>query len=51
MAVAYWLAHAPNSPFPISNYGESAILFCFVFLYIAAAGAGSWSVDARQGRP
>jgi putative oxidoreductase len=51
MAVAYWLAHAPNSPFPISNYGESAIMFCFVFLYIAAAGAGSWSVDARQGRP
>jgi putative oxidoreductase len=50
MAVAYWFAHAPNSLFPISNYGESAILFCFVFLYIAAAGAGAWSVDARHGR-
>jgi putative oxidoreductase len=50
MAVAYWFAHAPNSLFPISNYGESAILFCFVFLYIAAAGAGAWSVDARHRR-
>jgi putative oxidoreductase len=51
MAIAYWHAHAPHSFFPISNGGESAILFCFVFLYIAAAGAGSWSVDARQDRP
>jgi putative oxidoreductase len=45
MAVAYWMAHAPQSPYPILNGGESAILFCFVFLYIAAAGGGPWSLD------
>jgi putative oxidoreductase len=46
MAVAYWMVHAPQSTFPIINHGESAILFCFVFLLIAAAGPGRWSVDA-----
>jgi len=46
MAVAYWMVHAPLSTFPIINHGESAILFCFVFLLIAAAGPGPWSVDA-----
>jgi putative oxidoreductase len=45
MAVAYWYAHAPQSPFPIINGGESAILFCFVFLTLAVIGAGNWSVD------
>ena len=45
MAVAYFMAHAPQSVFPIINQGEAAILFCFVFLYVAAAGAGPWSVD------
>ena len=45
MAVAYWMAHAPQSPYPLINQGESAILFCFVFLYIAAAGGGPWGVD------
>ncbi|MES2000691.1 MAG: DoxX family protein [Pseudomonadota bacterium] len=45
MAVAYWMFHAPKSTFPINNGGDAAILFCFVFLYIAAAGAGDWSVD------
>jgi putative oxidoreductase len=50
MAIAYWTAHAPNSFFPLLNFGESAILFCFVFLYVAAAGPGPWSIDARQGR-
>jgi putative oxidoreductase len=45
MAVAYWTAHAPHSFFPLLNFGEAAILFCFVFLYIAAAGGGAWSVD------
>jgi len=45
MAVAYWMAHAPQSVYPIQNQGDAAILFCFVFLYIAAAGGGSWSVD------
>lgn len=51
MAVAYFLAHAPKSPFPALNGGDAAILFCFVFLYFAAAGAGPWSIDAqRRGR-
>jgi putative oxidoreductase len=45
MAVAYWMAHAPQSTFPLNNGGDAAILFCFVFLYIAAAGPGAWSVD------
>ena len=48
MAVAYFMAHAPHSFFPIVNKGEGAILFCFVFLYMAAAGAGPWSVDAAR---
>jgi putative oxidoreductase len=48
MAVAYFMAHAPQNFFPIKNGGESAILFCFVFLYLAAAGAGSWSLDATR---
>jgi len=47
MAVAYWMFHAPQSPFPSVNGGEAAILFCFTFLFIAAAGPGSWSVDAK----
>ena len=51
MAVAYFMAHAPKSPFPALNGGDAAILFCFVFLYLAAAGAGPWSLDAqRRGR-
>lgn len=45
MAVAYWMAHASQAFYPLQNGGESAILFCFVFLYIAAAGGGPWSVD------
>ncbi|MBA8876754.1 DoxX family protein [Phyllobacterium myrsinacearum] len=49
MAVAYWMAHAPQGFFPIINHGESAVLFCFVFLYLAAAGPGSWSVDKARG--
>jgi putative oxidoreductase len=47
MAVAYWMFHAPSSPYPAVNGGDAAILFCFIFLYLLAAGAGSWSVDAR----
>ncbi len=46
MAVAYFTAHHPNGFFPIENRGETAILFCFVFLFIVAAGAGPWSLDA-----
>jgi len=50
MAVAYWMAHAPQSPFPVLNGGDSAILYCFVFLYLVVAGPGPWSLDAlRQG--
>jgi len=47
MAVAYWMVHAPESPFPTLNGGEAAILYCFVFLFIAAAGPGAWSIDAK----
>ena len=45
MAVAYWLAHAPHSFYPAVNGGDAAILFCFVFLYITAAGPGAFSLD------
>lgn len=45
MAVAYWMAHAPQSLYPVQNQGDAAILFCFIFLYIAAAGGGPWSLD------
>jgi len=48
MAFAYWTAHAPRSPFPAVNGGDAAILFCFLFLYLAAAGPGAWSLDARR---
>jgi putative oxidoreductase len=50
MAVAYFMAHAPHDFFPMNNMGEAAILYCFVFLYLAAAGAGPWSVDAARER-
>ena len=46
MAFAYFLAHAPRGFFPILNHGDGAILYCFIFLYIAFAGGGPWSVDA-----
>ena len=48
MAVAYWMAHAPQSFFPILNGGDAAILFCFVFLYLVFAGPGALSLDARR---
>src|ERR1700747_2656463 len=47
MAAAYFMFHAPNSFWPAVNQGDAAILFCFVFLYLAFAGAGAWSLDAR----
>ena len=50
MAVAYWMFHAPQSTFPSINQGEPAILFCFIFLLIAAAGPGAWSLDASRKR-
>ena len=48
MAVAYWMAHAPRSTFPAVNGGDAAILFCFVFLYIAAAGPGPWAIGSKR---
>lgn len=48
MAFAYFIAHAPRGVFPILNGGELAALYCFVFLFIAAAGPGVWSLDARR---
>jgi len=48
MAVAYFQAHAPRDPIPIVNQGELAILYCFVFLYIAARGNGGWSVGGGK---
>lgn len=48
MAVAYWMAHAPQGPFPVNNMGDAAILYCFVFLYLVFAGPGPWSIDARM---
>jgi len=46
MAVAYWQFHAPNGGWPIENDGIPAVLFCFIFLFFAAYGAGDWSLDA-----
>ena len=50
MAFAYFIDHAPHSLFPLQNEGSLAVLFCFVFLYIAAAGGGPWSIDASRPR-
>jgi putative oxidoreductase len=52
MAVAYFMVHQPGGGLPIQNKGELAVLYCFVFLYIAARGSGIWSLDGlrRPGR-
>jgi len=50
MAFAYFMAHAPHGFFPILNRGELAVLYCFVFLYLAVAGGGVWSIDRIRGR-
>ena len=50
MAVAYFMAHFPNGFWPAQNQGEPAVLFCFIFLYFAATGAGRWSIDEMIGR-
>ena len=49
MAVAYFKAHQRMAFWPLENQGELAVLFCFAFLYVAARGAGPWSVDAARG--
>ena len=46
MAVAYFKAHFPQGGLPIQNQGELAVVYCFLFLYVAARGSGPWSVDA-----
>jgi putative oxidoreductase len=48
MAVAYFHGHAPQGFWPVVNQGQPAILFCFLWLYLSAAGAGAWSVDALR---
>ncbi|HVG18176.1 MAG TPA: DoxX family protein [Blastocatellia bacterium] len=50
MAVAFFMSHFPRHPLPIINQGEPAVLYCFLFLYIAARGSGPWGVDALMGR-
>jgi putative oxidoreductase len=50
MAVAYFVVHAPRAFLPILNGGELAALYCFLFLYVSAAGGGSWSVDHARKR-
>jgi putative oxidoreductase len=50
MAIAYFMFHAPQGFWPIVNMGEGAILYCFVFLYLAAAGPGAWSIDEARTR-
>ena len=49
MAFAYFIAHAPHNVLPILNGGEMAVQWCFLFLYMSAAGPGAWSVDAWRG--
>jgi putative oxidoreductase len=51
MAVAYFLVHAGQGFWPVNNRGELAALYCFVFLYLAFAGPGPWSLDALRRRP
>lgn len=48
MAFAYFTVHAPRGFYPVLNGGELALLYCFGFLYLSAAGAGNWSVDAHR---
>ena len=50
MAVAYFHGHAPQGFWPVLNQGHPAVQFCFLFLYLSAAGAGPWSLDALRNR-
>ena len=49
MAFAYWMGHGTHALLPVVNKGELAVIYCFVFLHIAARGPGMWSVDAARG--
>ena len=49
MAVGYWMQHVPSGGlWPLANKGEGAVLYCFIFLYLAAAGAGAWGIDSAR---
>jgi putative oxidoreductase len=50
MAVAYWGFHVPAGFWPVANMGAPAILYCFIFLYLAAAGPGAWAIDNARAR-
>lgn len=51
MAFAYFIEHQPQGALPVQNMGVEAVLFCFAYLYVAARGAGIWSVDSLMSRP
>ncbi|MBD3631326.1 MULTISPECIES: DoxX family protein [Cyclobacterium] len=51
MAVAFFMAHAPQGWNPLMNGGEKAVIYCFLFLFIAASGSGIWSVDGNKKSP
>jgi len=51
MAIGYFMVHLPKSFFPLINGGDAAILYCFIFLYIAVAGGGAWSLDRLMAGP
>lgn len=50
MAFAYWIAHGTKAVLPLQNGGELAVIYCFVFLFIASQGGGCWSIDALRRR-
>ena len=50
MAIGYFMFHFPKGFWPIVNMGEAAILYCFIFLFLAAAGPGAWSVDGARSK-
>lgn len=50
MAVAFFMAHFPEHWNPLLNQGEAAVLYCFLFLYMASRGSGIWSIDEAMGR-
>jgi putative oxidoreductase len=50
MAVAYFKGHTPHGFWPVLNQGTPAVIFCFLYLYLSAAGAGPWSLDAKRGK-
>ncbi|UIJ43821.1 DoxX family protein [Sphingomonas cannabina] len=49
-AVGYFMVHAPKSFFPSVNGGEAILLYCFIFLFLAAAGGGAWALDAARAK-